>query len=250
MRSIRSIRKPLVNIGACLGAALGLFLLTGQALGPIGAFVGVSIGTSGATVPLLNGVNTWSGIQTHTAATVVSAAGAGVGDTATAPVNSAAQSTSPRLFSTCGLNAAISTMYTSTANAAATDAYVAEVFVPANVSTTGAAVFQVGTNNGTDTLYLADAAGNQVLHTAATASAGATQYQLIPWTASPSVIQGPATYYLIATNSATSNTWGAIIGPSTCGTLLLTGKSYGTFPSGANAATTFVTLQGVMMSLY
>ena len=218
-------------------------------VGPGGAWVAVAVGTSGSSVPLLNGTNTWSAVQTHTSPINVGAIASGVGDTSAVPVNTAAQTISPRLFSTCGLNAAIATNLTSTANAASTDAYVAEVFVPANVSTTGAAVYQVATNNGNDTLYLADAAGNQVAHTASTASAGASQYQLIPWTTSPITIQGPATYYLVATNSATSNTWGAIIGPSTCGTVLLTSKTYGTFPT-FTPPTTFVTLQGVLMSLY
>ena len=247
---MRSIRKPLVNIGACLGAALGLFLLTGQALGPIGAFVGVSIGTSGATVPLLNGVNTWSGTQTHTAPTVVAAAGSGIGLISTAPVNAAASTLAPRLFSnTCGLT---NTGGTSTANAAATNAWVAEIYVPYNVSTTGAAVYQVATNNGTDTLYLADNAGNQVLHTAAVTSAGASAYQLIPWTASPSVIQGPATYFLVATNSGTTNTFGTIPGPSTCAVIKITGATYGVFPTLANppASTFTATNVGPIMSLY
>ena len=154
---------------------------------------------------------------------------------------------SPRLMVTCAGDP--TTTGTSTANAASGDTYVSEIFVPANTSTTGAWVYNVATQNGNDTLYLADSAGNEILHTASTASSGGSAPQKIAWTASPTTIVGPGTYYLYYQNSGTSNTIGMWAAPGVCGTVLHTGGTYGTFPA-ITPPTTFTTLQGPVGGLY
>ena len=154
---------------------------------------------------------------------------------------------SPRLMTTCaGAPAATGT---STANAGSGDTYVAEIFVPANTSTTGAWVYNVATQNGNDTLFLADSTGNEILHTASTASSGGSAPQKIAWTAGATSIVGPGTYYLYYQNSATSNTIGMWAAPGVCGTVLHTGGTYGTFPA-ITPPTTFTTLQGPVGGLY
>ena len=155
------------------------------------------------------------------------------------------QYVSPRNMATCGVVGLVNN--TATANAAATDTYITEIFVPAFTVTTGVAVLNGTTAASNSTIYLADAYGNQIAHTASTAVAGASVYQLIPWTAVVN-INGPASYYLYFQNSGTTNTW-ETINNAACGTLLKTGTVYGTFPV-LTPPTTFVTAQGPIGSLY
>lgn len=156
--------------------------------------------------------------------------------------------TSPRNINTCGAPAIATAQGTDTANAANTDTYVAEVFVPANISTTGAALFNGTTQNGNVTLYLANSAGTQIAHTASTATSGATAYQLIAWVGGPIAVVGPGTYYMYFQNSATSNSWRTFpVGH--CATSLHTGDTYGTFPTITPVAT-FTTNTGPYGGLY
>ena len=169
------------------------------------------------------------------------------GIAASSPTGQAQNILSPRLMTTCG--GAPTTTGTSTANAANTDTYVAEIEVKGNVSTTGAWVYNFATQNGNDTLYLADANGNEILHTASTASSGGSAVQKIAWTASPTTITGPGTYYLYYQNNGSTNTIGMWAAPGVCGTALLTGGTYGSFPA-TTPPTTFTTLQGPVGGLY
>lgn len=155
---------------------------------------------------------------------------------------------SPRLIDTCGVPATATTSGTDTANAANTDTYVSEIYVPANVSSAGVALFNGTTQNGSVTIYLADTGGNQILHTNSTATAGATSYQRIPWTTTPSTVVGPGTYYLYFQNSATSNSW-RTWPVGNCGTALQTSTAYGTFPT-ISPPTTFTANTGPIASLY
>ena len=154
---------------------------------------------------------------------------------------------SPRLMATCGGGA--NTTGTSTANAATGDTYVSELYVDANTSTTGAWVYNFATQNGNDELYLADSAGNQILHTASTASSGGSAGQTIAWRAGATTIVGPGTYFLYYQNSGSTNTIGMWAAPGVCGTVLHTGGTYGTFPA-ITPPTTFTTLQGPVGGLY
>ena len=165
---------------------------------------------------------------------------------ATSSISGFGLTNSAREMGTCGAVATVTTSGTDTANAANTDAYVAEV--PYNVVTTGVALFNGSTQNGNVTIFLADSLGHQVLATASTATSGATVYQRIPWTAGAVTIQGPGAYYLVFQNSATSNSWrNWPVG--NCGTTLLTSGTYGTFPT-FTPPTTFTTVQGPIGSLY
>ena len=168
---------------------------------------------------------------------------------ATNNISGYALTNSPRALGTCGGIATVATSGTDTANAAATDTYVAEIDIPYNVITTGVAIFNGGTQNGNDNIWLTDGLGHQLLATAATAASGASSYQRIPWTAGATAIQGPGTYYLLFQNSGTSNDW-RTWAVGNCGTALLTGGTNGTFPTFTAPPTTFTTVQGPIASLY
>ena len=209
-----------------------------------------------ATTATFSGADTFSSTLTVTGALTTTAAtvpngGVGVARNVDAAAASIQLTSSAREIATCGAPATLTTSGTDTTDAANTDTYVAEIDVPWNVSTTGAAVFN-GTTPATNmTVYLADSGGNQVAHTASTAQSGATAYQRVAWVGGPIAITGPGTYYLAIQGSGTTldlRMWAV----GNCGTVLLTGDTYGTFPAnlvGAGPAT-FVTLQGPLMSLY
>lgn len=194
---------------------------------------------------------TLSGAYTFSNATgpVVTGALSPTGGIGPASVGGAGLTNSPRLFNTCGSPAIISTQGTNTANAASTDTYVAEIWIPANVSTTGGAAFNGGTAAGNVTYYLADSSGNQVAHTASTAMSGTTAYQQVAWVGGPISITGPGTYYLYFQNNGTSGTWRTFPVAGSCGTVLLTGGTYGTFPA-TTPPTTFTTNVGPIGALY
>jgi hypothetical protein len=156
---------------------------------------------------------------------------------------------SPRLVNSCGAPAVVSTQGTDTANAANTDAYEVEIYVPSTMSTTGVSVFNGSVAAGNVTVYLADTAGFEILHTASTAQTGTATYQKIPWTASPTTIPGPGTYYLYFTNSGNTGTWRTFPVAGACATSLQTGVTYGTFPNNV-PPTTFTTNVGPFGSLY
>ena len=224
--------------------------------GAAGTYTGSFNGTVGATTPntivgtavsgtTLDGI---LGSVTPAAATVTTLAASSAITPTGGIAQAAGLTASARNINTCGAPATLATSGTDTANAASSDTYVAELFVPTNVSTTGAALFNGGTQNGSATIYLADTAGTQIAHTASTATSGASQYQLIAWVGGPIAVKGPATYYMYFQNSATSNTWRAwAVGH--CGTVLATGGTYGTFPT-LTPPTTFTTLVGPIGGLY
>lgn len=213
------------------GADLNIMVNRVNAIGN-GSFTGAYNGTLGAITPSTVAATTIS------ASGVTTATGGLTGPTAT----------SPRTLNTCGVPATLTTSGTDTVNAAATDTYVSEITVPVNISTTGASLFNGTTQNGNVTVYLADSAGNQIAHTASTATSGATQYQSIAWVGGPIAVVGPATYYMYFQNSATSNSW-RTLAVGHCGTVLHTGDTYGTFPT-ITPPTTFTTVVGPIAGLY
>lgn len=154
-----------------------------------------------------------------------------------------------RLMST-GNEAAIATTSGTNLDIVTTETYRAEVFVPANCSSTGVAIFNGTAVAGNVQAYLITAAGAQVtgVLTASTAQAGTTAYQLIPWAGGPYTILGPATYYIaVQGNNASGDLRTHTVG--TFGADKQTGTTYGTLTV-ATSPTTFTTGLGPIANLY
>lgn len=123
-----------------------------------------------------------------------------------------------------------------------------EIFVPANFSSTGVALFNGSAVAGNVTVYLIDSTGAQVQATASTALSGTDAYQRIPWTGGPVTIKGPATYWI----AVQGNNTGGKINTHTIGNFgadKQTGTVYGTLTVAA-APTTFTTALGPVAGLY
>lgn len=123
-----------------------------------------------------------------------------------------------------------------------------EIFVPANVSSTGVALFNGSAVAGNVTVYLIDSTGAQVQATASTAASGTDAYQRIAWTGGPVTIKGPATYWI----AVQGNNTGMKINTHTVGNFgadKQTSTVYGTLTVAA-APTTFTTALGPVASLY
>lgn len=124
----------------------------------------------------------------------------------------------------------------------------AEVYVPANTSSTGVAVFNGSAAAGNLTAYLIDATGTQVAATASTAQSGTDAYQRIAWTGAPIALKGPATYWV----AVQGNNTGGKINTHTIGNFgadKQTSTVYGTLTV-ATSPTTFTTALGPVASLY
>ena len=109
-------------------------------------------------------------------------------------------SVSPRNIAIGGLVPAVSTDFTNS-TPVNTEVYIGEIFVPANCTVTGVAVF-----NGSDVtdnikVGLANSAGAVVATSASTAGSGTDAYQLVPFTATYAA-KGPATYYILSMYAA------------------------------------------------
>lgn len=159
-------------------------------------------------------------------------------------------SVSPRTFGTCGSNggsiAATSAFTNQTP--VATEVYIAEVFVPANVTVTGIAVLNGTAVSGNMKAGLANSSGVNVATSASTAASGTSVYQLVPFT-SPYSAVGPATYYVTTfydnnTQRATAWTQGS------CGASKQTTQTYATGFTTITPPTTFTTALGPVANLY
>lgn len=131
-----------------------------------------------------------------------------------------------------------------------TETYRCEVYVPANFSSTGIAVFNGTAVAGNLQAWLIDSTGTGIasLVTASTAAAGTTAYQRIPWVSGPFVIKGPATYWIaIQGNNAGGDLRTHVVG--TFGADKQSGTAFGTLTVAA-APTTFTTGVGPMATLY
>lgn len=143
-----------------------------------------------------------------------------------------------------------------------TELYLAEMFVPVTVLSTGAAVF-----NGSDVtdnikVGLYDASGTLLRATASTAGAGPDGYQRIPWAtdgagaaATTLVVVGPGTYYIgtcYASNTSRYNTFAV----GNFGAGKITSLVFATNFAAAGTAltvtvpTTFTTALGPIAGLY
>lgn len=156
---------------------------------------------------------------------------------------------SPRL---CHTGGQLPTQTTDGTNldAVATELYVAEVFIPANCTVTGAAVFNGGAVAGNGKVALFDSTGTRVALSASTAMSGTDAYQSIPFSA-PYAAKGPATYYVgCIFDDANHDLNTHILGAFGAGKI--TGLVYATEAGYASITppTTFTTGLGPIASLY
>lgn len=129
--------------------------------------------------------------------------------------------------------------------------YLAECFVPANMSVTGVAIFNGTAVAGNGKVMLYDSAGTRVAISASTAMAGTTAYQLIPFTGGPIAVVGPATYFIgaiydTATHDLRGHTIGSFAAGEDAGNTYATDSTFAT----VTLPTTFATTTGPIASLY
>jgi hypothetical protein len=133
--------------------------------------------------------------------------------------------------------------------ASSTTTYIAEIFVPANMTITGIALFNGTSVAGNVTVGLATSAGAPIgaALSASTSQSGTTAYQLIPF-ATPYPAVGPATYYIqVQFSSGSANFRAHVLG--TIGATTQTGQTYGVMTS-FTPPTTFTTNVGPIAGLY
>lgn len=150
---------------------------------------------------------------------------------------------SPRLVHTGGKPAMLNSEGNDT-TPSVTEMYLAEIYVPGNVTTTGVALFNGSAVAGNVTAALYDGAGKFLGASASTAQAGTDVYQLIPL----ALTLTPGTYYVAAQFDSTSARFNSHIF-GTFGAGKLTGQTYGTLPT-VTVPSTFTTALGPIASLY
>lgn len=161
-------------------------------------------------------------------------------------------SASPRCVHTGGVPAQISTEGTNL-SIVVTELYVAEVFIPCNMTVTGVAAFWGDATNGNAKVMLFDSAGNRVAISASTdiSAYTADSYGSRIAFASPYAAKGPATYYVgVMCDDNTNRLNTHILGNFGAGKI--TGLVYAT-ESGYAAITpptTFTTGLGPIATLY
>lgn len=135
-----------------------------------------------------------------------------------------------------------------------TELYVAEVFIPCNVTVTGVSVFQGTNTNGNMKVMLFSAAGTRVAISASTsvaADASDAYGARIPFTGSTYAAKGPATYYVgVICDDNTHDINTHVVGNFGAGKI--TGLVYATESGYAtiSAPSTFLTGLGPIASLY
>lgn len=157
-------------------------------------------------------------------------------------------SASPRNVSTCGLGPNSATSAYTAQTPVATEFYFAEIFIPANVTVTGVAVFNSATISGNLKVGLANSAGANVATSASTAMSGTSAYQLVPFTGTYAAV-GPATYFVeVFYDNATArpNTLTA----GSCGVSKATAQVFATGFTAITPPTTFTTALGPVASVY
>lgn len=162
-------------------------------------------------------------------------------------VGAAGQTSSPRLVHTGGMPARVSTDGTD-ATPVNTEVYIAEVFVPANMTVTGVAIFNGSAVSGNVKVGLADSTGAVVATSASTAQSGTDAYQRVAFTGTYAA-KGPATYYVLlivdnGTARYNAHTFGDFGAAKQTGQVFATGFTTITPP------TTFTTALAPIASLY
>ena len=129
-----------------------------------------------------------------------------------------------------------------------TEVYIGEIFVPANCTVTGVAVFNGSVASGNIKVGLANSSGAVVATSASTAMSGTDAYQRIDFTATYAA-KGPATYYVLQfvdNNTARINTHTV----GNFGAAKQTGQTYATGFTTITPPTTFTTALAPIASLY
>ena len=157
-------------------------------------------------------------------------------------------SSSPRNISTCNEAGNADTAGFTNQTPVITEVYIAEVFVPANVTVTGVAIFNGTVASGNVKVGLANSAGVNVATSASTASSGTASYQLVPFTGTYAAV-GPATYYVETFYDNTTVRPQALTVGS-CGAAKQTGQTYATGFTTITPPTTFTTGVGPVANLY
>ena len=156
-------------------------------------------------------------------------------------------SVSPRLVHTGMAPPQVSTDGTD-ATPVITEVYIAEVFVPCNMTVTGFANMNGSVASGNIKAGLADSAGAIVATSASTAMSGTDAFQRVPFTATYAA-KGPATYYALlfvdnTTARVNCHTFGNF------GASKQTGQVYATGFTTITPPTTFTTALGPIGGLY
>jgi hypothetical protein len=192
------------------------------------------------------GTLTFSGADTFSSTLAITGATTPTGGVAAA----GGFTISPRTFGTCGTNGTTVAATSAFTNQTpvATEFYIAEIFVPANVTVTGVAVLNGSAVSGNLKVGLANSSGVNVATSASTAASGTTAYQLVPFT-TPYAAVGPATYFVTTfydntTQRATAFTTGS------CATAKATAQVFATGFTTFVAPTTFTTAIGPVANLY
>lgn len=231
------INGPRLTDGADLNVVLrAVNVLRDQADGSTaGAYTGTFNGTVGATTPSTGAFTT---VVASAAITPTGGVAAAAGFTA-----------SPRTIHTCAKAAVLSTDGTDV-TPAVTEQFAAEVFIPANMTVTGVAIFNGSAVAGNVQISMYTSAGAPITaaQSASTALSGTDAYQLVPF-ATPWAAKGPATYYVNTQYNNTGARLNTILFGTSCGTVKYTSQTYGTFVA-QTAPTTFTASVGPYASLY
>lgn len=229
-------------------SATGIEVVSAAAAGGV-AFRAISSGTDEALTINAKGTGTIgigsvsTGAVTITPATTVTGALTPTGGVAAGGGFTA----SPRNMHTGGNPASASTDGTD-ATPVNTEVYIAEVFVPSNVTVTGVAVFNGSVASGNIKVGLADSTGAVVATSASTAMSGTDAYQRVAFTGTYAA-KGPATYFvLLFVDNGTARVNTHTIG--NFGASKQTGQVYATGFTTITPPTTFVTALGPIASLY
>lgn len=158
-------------------------------------------------------------------------------------------STSARLIST-GDRSVVTLTAPHSTTVVTTDTYVAEIFIPSNVTVNGISVLMGTTaGNGNLTVGLANDAGTVVAKSATTTTSGtSTTFTQVSFTSAYSAI-GPATYYVLVQGSSTSDALGTHVAGN-FGTTAVTTQTYGTLANIATSPTTFTANVGPVADLF
>lgn len=199
------------------------------------------------------GAATFASTTTHTgASTFASTVGVTGAITPTGGVAASGGFTAqPEMVAVGNLIPAVSTDFTNS-TPVITEVYIGEIFVPANMSVTGAAVFNgsASSGGGNFKLGLANSAGAVVATTASTAGGTNDAYTRAAFTGGPFAITGPATYYILSIyDTATAGFFNAPpVGNFGCAKQ--TGQVYATGFTTITAPTTFTANLCNIASLY
>lgn len=240
---------PALKVDAAAAtSATGIEIIAAAAAGGV-AVRAISSGTNEALTINAKGSGTIgigsvsTGVVTITPATTVTGALTPTGGIAAA----GGFSTTARNIHTGGIPAQVSTDGTD-ATPVATEVYIGEVFVPANVTVTGLSVFNGSAVSGNMKVGLADSAGAVVATSASTAQSGTDAYQRVAFTGTYAA-KGPASYFaLLFVDNGTARYNAHTFGDF--GAAKQTAQTYATGFTTITPPTTFTTALAPIASLY